>query len=52
LPTCRLCPLATLCGAGCRSENLLYTGDADQPSQLQHGPAACSFPRTILQTEF
>ena len=31
LPTCRRCPLATLCGAGCRSENLLYTGDADQP---------------------
>ncbi len=31
LPTCAACPLATLCGAGCRSENLLYTGDADVP---------------------
>lgn len=31
LPTCRDCPLATLCGAGCRSENLLYTGDPDIP---------------------
>jgi len=31
LPTCRDCPLATLCGAGCRSENLLYTGDPDVP---------------------
>jgi len=31
LPTCTACPLATLCGGGCRSENLLYTGDADTP---------------------
>ncbi len=31
LPTCADCPLATLCGGGCRSENLLYTGDADTP---------------------
>lgn len=31
LPTCAACPLATLCGGGCRSENLLYSGDADQP---------------------
>ncbi|MBN2393743.1 MAG: radical SAM protein [Anaerolineae bacterium] len=31
LPTCAACPLATLCGGGCRSENLLYTGDADVP---------------------
>jgi radical SAM protein with 4Fe4S-binding SPASM domain len=31
LPTCAACPLATLCGGGCRSENLLYTGDADTP---------------------
>lgn len=31
LPTCATCPLATLCGGGCRSENLLYTGDADVP---------------------
>jgi radical SAM protein with 4Fe4S-binding SPASM domain len=31
LPTCADCPLATLCGGGCRSENLLYTGDADEP---------------------
>jgi radical SAM protein with 4Fe4S-binding SPASM domain len=31
LPTCADCPLATLCGGGCRSENLLYTGNADEP---------------------
>jgi radical SAM protein with 4Fe4S-binding SPASM domain len=31
LPTCADCPLATLCGGGCRSENLLYTGDPDTP---------------------
>jgi len=31
LPTCADCPLATLCGGGCRSENLLYTGDPAEP---------------------
>ena len=31
LPVCAKCPLATLCGGGCRSENLLYTGDPDKP---------------------
>ncbi|MBN2195264.1 MAG: radical SAM protein [Polyangiaceae bacterium] len=31
LPTCAPCPLATLCGGGCRSENLGLTGDADVP---------------------
>jgi radical SAM protein with 4Fe4S-binding SPASM domain len=31
LPTCADCALATLCGGGCRSENLLYTGDPDEP---------------------
>lgn len=31
LPTCAACPLATLCGGGCRSENLLYTGDPNTP---------------------
>jgi len=31
LPTCTDCPLATLCGGGCRSENLLYTGNPDIP---------------------
>lgn len=31
LPVCAPCPLATLCGGGCRSENILYTGDADRP---------------------
>lgn len=31
LPTCEPCALATLCGGGCRSENLLYTGDPDRP---------------------
>ena len=31
LPLCKDCPLATLCGGGCRSENLQYTGDGDVP---------------------
>jgi radical SAM protein with 4Fe4S-binding SPASM domain len=31
LPRCADCPLATLCGGGCRSENLLMTGHADEP---------------------
>jgi radical SAM protein with 4Fe4S-binding SPASM domain len=31
LPLCADCVLATLCGGGCRSENLQYTGDADRP---------------------
>ena len=31
LPRCADCALATLCGGGCRSDNLLYTGDADDP---------------------
>lgn len=31
LDYCKACPLATLCGGGCRSENLQYTGDADVP---------------------
>ena len=31
LPTCADCPLSTLCGGGCRSENLLYTGNPDEP---------------------
>jgi radical SAM protein with 4Fe4S-binding SPASM domain len=31
LPACADCPLVTLCGGGCRSENILYTGDGDQP---------------------
>ncbi len=31
LPRCADCHLATLCGGGCRSENLLYTGDPDEP---------------------
>lgn len=31
LPTCVDCPLATLCGGGCRSENLIFTGDAGKP---------------------
>jgi radical SAM protein with 4Fe4S-binding SPASM domain len=31
LPACADCPLATLCGGGCRSDNLLYTGDGDRP---------------------
>jgi len=31
LPRCLGCPLAALCGGGCRSENLQYSGDADEP---------------------
>ncbi|MCP4542784.1 MAG: radical SAM protein [Chloroflexi bacterium] len=31
LPICADCPLATLCGGGCRSENLLYTGNPGEP---------------------
>ncbi len=31
LPRCAECSLATLCGGGCRSENLLMTGHADEP---------------------
>jgi radical SAM protein with 4Fe4S-binding SPASM domain len=31
LPLCADCALATLCGGGCRSENLQLTGDADVP---------------------
>ncbi len=31
LPTCTECPLATLCGGGCRSENIVYMGEPDQP---------------------
>lgn len=31
LPLCRDCALATLCGAGCRSDNYLYTTDGDTP---------------------
>jgi radical SAM protein with 4Fe4S-binding SPASM domain len=31
LPMCRACALATLCGAGCRSDNYLYTTDGDLP---------------------
>ncbi|NMC69978.1 MAG: SPASM domain-containing protein, partial [Myxococcales bacterium] len=31
LERCRDCPLNTLCGGGCRSENLQYTGNADEP---------------------
>jgi radical SAM protein with 4Fe4S-binding SPASM domain len=31
LSICADCPLNTLCGGGCRSENLLYTGNPDEP---------------------
>lgn len=31
LPFCASCPLATLCGGGCRTENLQYTGDPERP---------------------
>lgn len=32
LRKCVSCALATLCGGGCRSENLRLTGDADEPA--------------------
>jgi radical SAM protein with 4Fe4S-binding SPASM domain len=31
LATCRDCALATLCGGGCRAENIQFTGDGDVP---------------------
>ncbi len=31
LSVCSDCALNTLCGGGCRSENILYTGDGDTP---------------------
>ncbi len=31
LQTCKDCALSTLCGGGCRSENILYTGNGDIP---------------------
>ena len=31
LELCSDCALATLCGGGCRSENILFSGDADVP---------------------
>ncbi len=31
LQPCNTCELASLCGGGCRSENQLYTGDAETP---------------------
>jgi radical SAM protein with 4Fe4S-binding SPASM domain len=30
-PICCDCPLVTLCGGGCRSDNVLFTGDGDTP---------------------
>ena len=32
LPRCVDCALRTLCGAGCRAENLQLTGDANEPA--------------------
>jgi len=32
LPYCRDCALASLCGGGCRTENLEITGDAETPA--------------------
>lgn len=32
LPLCADCPLASLCGAGCRAENVALTGDARTPA--------------------
>jgi radical SAM protein with 4Fe4S-binding SPASM domain len=29
LSTCRDCPLVTICGGGCRSDNIFYTGSGD-----------------------
>lgn len=30
LSTCASCTLASICGGGCRSDNIFYTGDGDQ----------------------
>jgi radical SAM protein with 4Fe4S-binding SPASM domain len=30
-PTCKGCPIVALCGGGCRTENLLVTGEPDLP---------------------
>jgi radical SAM protein with 4Fe4S-binding SPASM domain len=32
LPPCSECPLATLCGGGCRSDNFLLSGDSERPA--------------------
>jgi radical SAM protein with 4Fe4S-binding SPASM domain len=32
LEVCRDCPLNTLCGGGCRSDNLLHTGNPNEPA--------------------
>jgi radical SAM protein with 4Fe4S-binding SPASM domain len=32
LAYCAACPFATLCGGGCRNENLQLTGDAERPA--------------------
>ena len=32
LPKCADCALNTICGGGCRSENLQYTGDPEEPA--------------------
>ena len=31
LDTCKDCPLVSLCGGGCRSDNFLYTADPNRP---------------------
>ncbi len=31
LDTCKACPLVSLCGGGCRSDNFLYTADPNRP---------------------
>ena len=63
LPLCADCPLATLCGGGCRSENLQFTGDADEPLcgpwrvrvlcelLAEHQVAALKWPATHLLAE-
>jgi hypothetical protein len=32
LDRCRDCALATLCGGGCRSDNLRWTGSGEEPA--------------------
>lgn len=63
LPYCQDCALSTLCGGGCRTENLQYTGDADEPicgpwrvavlSELlaEDGASALEWPATHLLAE-
>jgi len=63
LAFCRACAFATLCGGGCRAENLQFTGDPDVPicgswrtsviAELlaEDFPAALEWPATLQLAE-